>query len=274
MCAKSQTSALYFPLHHEREQLMGIIHGYFDESGKVDKPVVAFCGLVGASSRIQSFDDEWNGILRSYEMDFLTMKRAFKANAPLSPRIRKQSFAERIEALKPFADCIRKHFEYGIAAAVDVAAYKALSRGAKKQLGGSDNPHYLAFLQGMLGFVKHLRSDDRISFICDDDEETAWNCYLFYRRVKRVFPQYRKHFISISFAEDQSFPALQAADLFSSLIRMQARALFFGTPYDYASLLEYLTAPQPLFKWGVGFWDKDKLSAWQPKLEARNKPNK
>ena len=156
---------------------MGILHGYFDESGKVDKPVVAFCGFVAAASKIQPFDDEWNSILRGYEMDVLTMKRAFKAHVPLSPKIRKQSFAERIETLKPFADCIRKHFEYGVAVAVDVAGFKDLSPGAKKQLGRMENPHYLAFLQGMTAFLYHLRSDDRISFICDDDEETAWNCY-------------------------------------------------------------------------------------------------
>jgi hypothetical protein len=249
---------------------MGILHGYFDESGKVDKPVVAFCGFIAAASRIQAFDDEWNSILRGYEMDFLTMKRALKAHTPLSPKIRKQSFAERIEALKPFADCIRKHFEYGIASAVDVAAFKDLSPGAKKQLGGIENPHYLAFLQGMMGFVHHIRSDDRISFICDDDEQTAWNCYQFYRRVRKLHAICRKHFSAISFAEDKSFPGLQAADLFSSLARMRARFLFFGTPYDYAPLFDYLTAPQPLFSWGVGFYDKAKLAAWDPRLSARN----
>jgi hypothetical protein len=245
---------------------MGILHGYFDESGKVDKPVVAFCGFVTPVSKVQPFEDEWYSILRSYEMGSLTMKRAFKAHVPLSPKIRKQSFAGRIETLKPFADCIRKHFEYGIAVAIEVEAFKHMSPQAKKQLGGVENPHYLAFLQGMMAFVHHLRSDDRISFICDDDEETAWNCYRFYRRVRKIHSVSKKHFVSISFADDQSFPALQAADLFSSLVRMRARSLFFRTPYDYASLFSYLTAPQPRFTWGVALWDKDKLKKWDGKL--------
>jgi hypothetical protein len=253
---------------------MGILHGYFDESGKVDKPVVAFCGFVAAASRIQSFDDEWNSVLRSYDMDFLHTSRAFKANAPLSPKIRKQTFAERIETLKPFADCIRKHFECGIATAVDVAAFKAMSPGAKKQLGRIENPHYMAFTSGMAGFHHHLRGDDRVSFICDDDEETAWNCYQFYRQVRKIDAFSRKHFISISFADDKSFPALQAADFLSSLTRMRARFDFFGTPYDYAALFDYLTAPQPLFMWGVSFYDKTKLEEWDPKLAARNHPHR
>ena len=251
---------------------MGILHGYFDESGKVDKPAVAFCGFVAAASRIQSFDDEWNSILRVYEMDSLHMSRVFKAHVPLSAKIRKQSFAERIETLKPFADCIRKHFEYGMAMAVDVAAFQAMSPGAKKQLGKIDNPHYLAFMQGMMGFHHHVRSDDRISLFCDDDEETAWNCYQFYRRIRKIDEVSRKHFISISFANDESFPALQAADFLSSLTRMVARFDFFRTPYDYAPLFDYLTAPQPPFTWGVCFWNKAKLADWEPKLVSRNHP--
>jgi hypothetical protein len=249
---------------------MGMLHGYFDESGKVENPVVAFCGFVIAASRLQPFDDEWNGILRSYEMDVLTMKQAFRASAPLSKKIHKQTFAERIETLKPFADCIRNHFEYGVATAVDVDAYKSMSAGAKRQLGGTENPHYLAFLQGMMGYMHHMRSEDRISFICDHDEETAWNCYQFYRRVRKIDPKSHKHFVSISFANDHHFPALQAADFLSALTRMRARFVFSGTPYDYASLFSYLTAPQRLFTWGVSFWSREKLAEWDPKLAARS----
>ena len=271
MLCPSQSLAMCIPTSHERERLVGILQGYFDESGKADdKPVVAFCGFIAAASKIQSFEDEWNSILRAYEIDVLTMKKAFKAHVPLSPKIRKQSFSDRIETLKPFADCIRKHFEFGSAIAVDVAAYRDMSAGAKKQLGGSENPHYLAFMQGIAGVLKHVRSDDRVSFICDDDADTAWNCYQFYRRIRKIHDGARKHFISISFADDKSFPALQAADLLSSLTRMQARFSFFRTPYDYRPLFDNLTAPQPLFNWGTGFWDKEKLAAWDPKLSARS----
>jgi hypothetical protein len=249
---------------------MGILHGYFDESGKADKPVVAFCGFIAASSKIQPFEDEWNSILRGYEMDALHMSKAFRSGVPLSRKIRKQSFDERVEVLKPFADCIRNHFEMGVAVAVDVAAFKNMSKAAKNQLGAIENPHYLAYMQGVLGVLHHVREDDRVSFVCDDDEETAWNCYQFYRRMRKIHKGAKKHFVSMSFADDQSFPALQAADLLSSLTRMEARFSFFKTPYDYRSLFDYLTAPQPLFAWGTGFWDKQRLAAWEPKLEARN----
>ena len=224
--------------------------------------------------RCVDIDDDWNLVLRSYGMDSLHISRAFKATDLLSPKIGKQTFAERIDTLKPFADCIRKHFEYGIATAIDVAAFKAMSKAAKKQLGNAENAHYVAFLQGMMGFLHHLRPEDRISFICDDDEETAFNCYQFYRRARKVYPPANDHFVAISFADDRYFPALQAADFLASLTRMRARNEFFKTPYDDVALFEYLTAPQPLFTWGTGFWDKERLGIWDPKLEARTKAQK
>lgn len=271
MCAESQISALCIPVPHDRERMVAIFQAYFDESGKIDKPVVAFCGFVAPLSRVQVFENEWRGILRSYEMECLTMKRAFKAHTPLSRVIRKQSFAERIETLKPFADCVHRHFEYGIATAVDVGAYKQFSVAGKKKFGGSDNPHYVAFLTGMVAILKHLHGDDKISLICDDDEETAWNCYRLYRRVRKIHEGCQRTLVSLSFAEDKSFPALQAADFLSALTRMRARYLFANTPYDYAPLFDYLTTPKLPFKWGVLFFDKAKLDELEPLPTKRRK---
>lgn len=239
---------------------MGFFHGYFDESGKIQDPVVAFCGFVAPIANVQAFESEWNGILRSYEMECLSMKRAFKATAPLSRVIRKQSFAERIDTLKPFADCIRKHLEFGIATSIDVQAYKAIPVRAKKNLGGSNNPHFVVFLAGVMATLRHLRSDDKISLICDDDEETALDCYKFYRRVRKIHEGCRRRFVSLTFADDASFPMLQAADMLAGLVRMRSRFLFYRTPNDYVPLFNYLTDPQPHFKWGVSIWGKDELA--------------
>ena len=44
---------------------MAIIFAYFDESGKYhDKKVVTFCGVCASASKIQSFEDDWNSLLR------------------------------------------------------------------------------------------------------------------------------------------------------------------------------------------------------------------
>ena len=248
---------------------MGFFQAYFDESGKASDPVVAFCGFAAPANKVQAFDDEWNSILRRYEMEYLTMKRAFKPTVPLSRVIRKQSFAERIDVLKPFADCIRKHLEFGIATSLDVAAFRNISPRAKKNLGGSENPHYIVFLSGIMAALRHLRQDDKMSLICDDDEETALDCYKFYRRVRKIDERCRRHFVSLSFADDSSFPLLQAADMLAALIRMRSRFAFFRTPYDYADLFNYLTAVQPHFTWGVSIWGKEELAAFDEKQMKR-----
>jgi Protein of unknown function (DUF3800) len=268
LCVQCQSLAACIPTLHERERLMGMLHGYFDESGKADQPVVAFCGFLTAASKMQAFDDTWNHILRVYQMDYFTAKDAFRENIPMG-KFSKHSVAKRIEVLKPFADCIRKHFECGVSAAVQVEGFSALSPGARKQLGRMSKPHFLAFLQSVVGCIKHVRDHDRISFICDDDEETAWDCYQYYRRARKILPLAQKHFVSIAFADDKHFPALQAADLLSSLVRMHARLRFLGTGYDYEPLFEYLTKPLDQFNWGVGFHDKAALAAWDLKLAAR-----
>jgi uncharacterized protein DUF3800 len=53
---------------------MAIIHAFFDESGKhKDHPVVTFCGVCAPQSKLQQFDDAWNGLLRHYGLSSLHM---------------------------------------------------------------------------------------------------------------------------------------------------------------------------------------------------------
>ncbi len=235
---------------------MAVFQAFLDESGKFkDHKVVSFCGLAAEVGRMRQFSDEWERLLRRYELPSLTMKRALRINVKLSPQIKAQSPQERIEALKPFADCIREYAEVGIAIAIDVDAYSALSVEAKKRLGGSDDPHYLAFMQGVLGVIKYIPDGDKISIVCDDDESTALNCYKLYRRMCRIEQSARESLVALTFANDDVFVPLQAADFISSLVRYEAHRRFNGKRYDFLPLLRHLTAP-PSMKWILSFWDK------------------
>ncbi len=244
---------------------MAIFQCYFDESGKFkDHEVISFCGLCSPISRVQQFEEEWKRLLRSCELESLTMKRALRRTRRLSPYIDKQSAEERSETLKPFALCIRKHFEIGVAIAVDVQAYERLSAIAKRKVGGSDDPFYFAFFCGIMAPTKRIREEDKISIICDDDEETALPCYKAYRRAKKVEPILRNRLVALTFANDDDFVPLQAADMFSSLVRLEARKQFKCEYYEYVSLFHALTYPGPVpdgIKWVKGFFDKEKLES-------------
>lgn len=251
---------------------MAVLQAYFDESGKwKDQKVVSFCGVCAPHSKIQQLDEDWRSLLRRYGMPALHMKEAFRLKRPLGKNIKAQTTSERIEALKPFADVIRENMEIGVVVAIDVGAYSQLSHAAKQRLGGSDDPHYMAFMTGILGPIQHLYSDDRLSLICDDDEATALNSYHFYRRIRKLSRDAHTKLVAISFAHDTEFPPLQAADFIAALVRLQAIRRFFGRPYDYHPLFHYLIGnPTPHNAlWALSFWNKDKLGDLAPKLESR-----
>jgi hypothetical protein len=239
---------------------------FCDEGGKFQVGnVVSFSGLVVSPSRLESFNSDWNELLRSYELSSFHMKNlanVYSAHGPKLPR--DQTIDQRTEALFPFADCVNKHLELGFVQAWDVASYASLPSEAKARLGGSIfDPHYLAFTRGILEVADHLKSDDKVSLICDDDVIKAWDCYLHYRQICKVMPEVSDKFVSLTFARDESFPALQAADMVAFLSRLEARARFENTENPWAKLFDYLvTEPKEgegLMRWFAMFADEPKL---------------
>lgn len=259
-----------FNILHERDPFMAIFYAYFDESGKYhDKKVVTFCGVCAPAQKMQSLEEDWNSLLRKYEMPYLHMQQALRLSKPLSKKIKAHSAPERIDALKPFADCIREHVELGIAITVDVDAYAAMSVEGRRRLGGSPDPHYLAFMSGIMGPVLYVQEQDFVSLICDDNEETAINCFQFYRRIRKLHKPAHDKLVSISFAQDKQFPALQSADFIASLVRLEAHRQFERRPYDYRELFLHLIAPgsTAAMRWGIAFYDEQRLSKMSKKLE-------
>src|ERR1700722_9610538 len=152
---------------------MALIAAYFDESGKQhDHPVVTFCGVCAAISKVRHFENDWEGLLRYYGLEELHMSEIAKHAESLSTRLPQQSLSERLEALKPFADCINDHLEVGLIQAWDVEGFNNLSKKAKAGLGDPKDPYYTEFAPGLIELADYVQTDDRISLICDDDAET------------------------------------------------------------------------------------------------------
>ena len=240
---------------------MAILQAFLDESGKFkDKRVVSFCGFVSPLARVREFEEDWNGLLRDFELQCLTMKRALRRKIPFSPNTEAKSAEERNKAFVPFIECIRKHFEMGVAITVDVDAYKKWSPQAKRRVGGSDDPHYFAFLCAVTGASKYIKQDDKFSLVCDDDKATAMNCYRLYSRVKTVNPELKRKLVSITFADDDVFVPLQAADLLASLCRLEAARQFHRDYYEYVPSFTALTGAGSRMYWGVSFYDTGRLN--------------
>ncbi len=249
---------------------MAFFRSYFDESGKFkDQRVISFCGVVASRENLDRFNEAWDALLRKNQLSQLHTTNALCARRSLSPVIRSESAKERCESLKPFVDCIVENLELGIAIAIDVEGYSKWSPGAKKRVGGSDDPAYLAFLRTSLVLKEYAcREDDHISIMCDDDQDTALNFYQLYRHFKKTDLVLRKKFVSLSFSDDSRYPALQAADLIAGLIRLDALRRFGYHPHDFKILVDYLMREDKSRKlnWQICFADKSTMDNLGPRL--------
>jgi hypothetical protein len=260
----------------ERQPIMAIIYHqlFCDESGKYQSdPLIAFSGVCATGDRLSAFDSAWRVLLRSYEIDSLHMARVSRLVEDHGYRFRKgQTLDERTDALLPFADCINKYLEMGFIQAWDVKGFNHLSITAKRSLGGSNDPYFLSFVLGLTDIVRRINDEDRISIICDDDPYTAWDCYNHYRSVGEVDWEIQKKAISISFANDKHFPALQAADMVAFLTKHEAGEKFNKTPNLWRRLHDRLTTePEPAYgimRWFQMYADEPQLVEFANEINA------
>jgi hypothetical protein len=253
-----------------------VIHDiYCDESGKhSDHPVVTFSGVCVAQPKLQQFDDALKELLRRYELRSLHMARVSRLSekhGSLMPR--GQSAEERMNALIPFADCINDKLELGLLQAWDVEGFNSLSKSAKHGFGSPNDPYFIAFTRGLLEAVDYVHEDHRLSLICDHDIETAWDSYRHYKGVRNAHEKVRKKTVAITFADDEYFPALQAADMVAFLSRLEAKSRFYGDRYDFRRLFDYVTKEKGpnRMAWKTMFADKKMIKELGTAQENRLK---
>lgn len=251
------------------------VTSFFDESGKFkDHRVISFGGVSSYNEDFPAFAEEWNRLLVKNGLSVLHAKEALRFKVPLSARNTRIGLAERIADLTPFILCIRKHLSVVTGVAIDVAAFKKLPQHFFKTYG--NDPIFVSFARALLKVVEFTPDNDKISFTCDDDEESSVDLFRLWRRVKRVFPGAKQKLVAMCFADDRFLFALQAADLVSSIVRLQAHKQFFHTPYDYTALFESLSEqPQKhekLWDLQIAFADNAMLTGLAKGLdEARRK---
>jgi hypothetical protein len=255
-----------------RRPFMTILHCYFDESGKMaDHPVVSFSGVCAFQSKLSAFESEWKALLRQYEIPSLHMKDALRLSKKVGSKLlRNQSASERVELLLPFTDCINRHLEFGLLHAVEVEGFHALSPNTKHQLGQVNNAYYLGFMRTTRELLKYVNGDDRISVICDDDRETALGCHAHYRALC-ADAEFKKRMISLTFANDEYFPAIQAADMAAYLARLEAKYRFYGVKYGFSALMQSLTTSRGVGQmvWHSFFVDKTKCEDTSKKIDKK-----
>lgn len=250
---------------------MASFYGYFDESGKYkDHKVVSFCGLCASISRSTALDQDWNYWLRHFGLSALTMKRALNHRVNLSTRVAHKGINARTNVLLNFVECIMKHAELIIGIAIDVPAFEWLSPETKRLLG--KDPQYMAFSRAISDMTKYIPNGSHGSIICDDEEQFGVHSFKLYCKLRRHPKALWGKLTSISFANDDAYPMLQAADMISSITRLEARRRYMGETYEYEQLFEAMNKPHaggPIFS--GGFFGKDELRGLAGEIIAENR---
>ena len=263
MCALGQTlSSQAFPFPR-RSAFLSFIHIYCDESGKhKQQGVTSFAALCVRIEALTDFDSRWNGLLRQYSLDELHMVKVSRLSQKFGSRFKaKQSYGERVELLKPFADCITDLMETGMVSIWDTEGFESIPDKQRKALADVRNPYHLAFISGLQMIARYGHADDKIIMVCDDDEQTAWDCYAMYRGLRKSSLHVQKKLKSLSFADSATFPALQAADMIAYLSRQSGEERWNKRLFHFRDLLAYATQKQRPGKmdWKIAYADKESL---------------
>jgi hypothetical protein len=239
------------------------VYVFCDESGKFkDHAVVSFGAVAAGLKRLDDFETAWKYCLREAGLSYLTMKEALNCQRPLSEKNPAQGEGNRVAAILPFVDCLKRNLGLLTGFAIDVHAFHSISSAAQKHLG--KNPQYAAFARVVQETMKEEVSEGgELCIICDDEEEVALGVYKLYRKLKLYYPVARKRIVSLSLADDEVFYPLQGADLVASLLRLEARRIFLGEDYYCRALYERLItkleiAPQATVT--IGLFNRDKLA--------------
>jgi Protein of unknown function (DUF3800) len=221
---------------HQEKLYVAALFAYFDESGKFhDHSVVSVCGFVDTAEHWTHFSLDWKYWLRRSGLACLHAKKALRHSQPLSKKLPAFEPIPRSNAIAPFIRTIKQNLVFGVGVAVHVAAFQAAPSRMTEAFSG--DPQYLAFTKAIYITLDHFPDEKTsVALICDDDQEKALSVYRLLMRMKSADPKIKKRIPSICFGDDCEYPSLQAADLFSYLLRLEAERTFHGKQNPYAAL--------------------------------------
>lgn len=118
-------------------------------------------------------------------------------------------------------DLIHKHTLAFVACGVDCDSYTALmSKRSQRRIG--KDAHIFVFrrvMKHLVDALEQLKWPWPTALIFDDNREYGMECYSHYSYAREVNPAWKKSFGSISFADDELYAPLQAADVLAWFLR-------------------------------------------------------
>jgi hypothetical protein len=187
---------------------MAILQAYFDESGKLQDNAdhVVFGGLAGRMDEVSVFSRQWRELLGS-DVDHIHMKDAMRLEGAFKGWKGKES--ARDELLIECAKLAWSESGMLIVSEMDKNDFLTLAPSQRKRL---KNPTYGGFETCIRALAAEFTGHD-LHVWYDESQEYAETCLKLYRRLKSMNTDLARRLPSLTFADDEKYPGLQAADM-------------------------------------------------------------
>jgi len=204
-----------------------VFYIYGDDSGKFKNQgddYTSLCGYVGHISEWARFGLEWNNCRTRWQVPPIHMREIMFGKRrwqEVRARWGTEWEAKRRDMLIDFASIVKDSSLACVGAVVDAAHYRGLPQSEFKE-GMPDSVHLAFHMLVMRGIEKTEITDNcsPVGIVIDDDKDSYQFCYQVLDALKDKFEKVRR-VKSISFANDDFFPGLQASDM----IAYEARKL-------------------------------------------------
>lgn len=190
-----------------------IFNVHCDESGKLKNTAcVVFAASHFRSDEMASFNRQWQGRLKDAGVRYLHMKDAMRFGGEFSGWMDRDS--DRDEFLETLATLVCQRADYHTLAIMNSEQFGALPIDERRRL---KDPVYAGFD----GLLKNIVSDAsrfgardyQFNLVYDMAEEYSDRVLKMFVKQRRLGSAYHRFFPSLTFADDEMSPPLQAVDM-------------------------------------------------------------
>jgi uncharacterized protein DUF3800 len=232
------------------------LYAHFDESGKWHdaKGHICLCGYLADEAGWDAFNMRWNALLRKHDLFRIHMTQ-FYSEGKKKGWDRNRS----IQVLTDFIETIRESDLVQFSVGLDGRYFRhkfALIGKRKVDPALFAVQRILRLIRDALERWTREKYIPRLLLTFDEDYEYSIETYKIISRLRKLYPDLTEMVRAITFADDEVFSPLQAADILANLTNAYWR--------DQISSDEQPAEPDPLLKLLVSEPEQGGLIIWQP----------
>ena len=193
---------------------MGVLKGYFDDSGTEADPQHRACTIAGYIGTVDSWstlENQWSEVLRRYDVPYLHMRDFAHSNPPFK-KWKNNNEQERATFLKELIVCIAEEKLYGVGATVRIADLQRFNSERGHNVGAYELSVFCCLLE-----LSFKYPDTIIELVLDriPKHHTKLATVEAYAETDQYYPHCHKNIQMIPLTQGLSYktvPGIQVAD--------------------------------------------------------------